>query len=372
MKTFRDYSDLSRQIHAPEDLKAKVLWQAAGTRKRKNGRYSRGWSFVQKAAAAAVLIVVLPLTAYAAAKGMGLTDYLAERGMKDIQAVEELSNSASELSFPSTETTAGEQGIATFRNHYAEYSILEAVCDSETIYLAARVKPLSEEYFLIPQCILVDEQSVDSLGLEGVSGGTVSEYADAHGLTLVQSSVGYRIGESHLDGSEDFRYDSDGTLYLYFSAKNLSESKDITLKCAGLAATETMSVADRVEFDVQLTNKSTSVSGMVCTSIDPKAEEETGILLNSIRIEESEMGLYATFSFTSTNAKFSDITFKLVDASGKELPYLPGEVGTGTIDNGDGTFSRTNNYQKPDAMEGLQFIIRDFSNAIDYGPYSFE
>lgn len=365
MKGYRDYTELSQKIHAPEELKVKVLQSAAeSSRSRKKisaGYYSRGWGFVMKAAVAALLAVTIPVAAYAAAKSMGLTDWLAAFGMQDVQAVEELTNSGLELS-------GGKEG-SSYRNSYAEYSILEAVCDSQTIYLAAQVKPIDSSYFLVPQYIM-EEDSVLNLRIDGLTEGTVGEYVASQGMSLVYAGVGYYNGESHLDGGEDFRYGNDGTLYYYYSAQNISGSKDITLKCSGYAYTAEMSVPDRVEFEVTLFDKS-SVTDTVYVNIDPAAASETGIQINKLKIAETEIGLYATFTFVKDNANFEDITLKLLDAAGKELKYMPIIAGSGIMDNGDGTCSVTMYYQKPDSMDGLQFAIRDYSNDVNYGPYSF-
>lgn len=374
MNVNREYKELSKNIHAPEALKSQVLQEAvrSETKKKRDGRYSRGWSVMQKAAVAAILVIALPITAYAAAKGLGLMDYLAGRGMQNMEAVEALHNDATELTVSGAQTEFDEQGLATVRNDYAEYTILEAVCDSSTIFMEAKVVPLEENTLLLPSMIFEEMDSAECLGIEGVSGGTVCEYAAANGLNLVHASVGYWVGEKHLDGSEDFRYGEDGALYLYYSAHNISGDKEITLNCAGTAYTPEMTVANRVEFEVTLTDKSSTVRELVYRTFDAKAWEETGIQINSLTFKVTEMGLYATFTYSVTDAKFNDIDFKIVDAAGEELAYLPGEMGSGTIDNGDGTFSRTNNYQIPVSMEGLRFVIRDFQNSADYGPYSFE
>lgn len=359
MKTYHEYTNLSQKIHAPEELKAKVLQSAAESgRSRKKasaGCSSRGWGFVMKAAVAALLAVTIPVAAYAAAKSMGLTDWLTASGMQDVQNVEKLTNSGLEGS--------------SYRNGYAEYSILEAVCDSQTIYLAAQVKPIDSSYFLVPQYIM-EEDSVSNLGIDGLTEGTVGEYAASLGKSLVYAGVGYYNGENHLDGSEDFRYGNDGTLYYYYSAQNISGSRDITLKCSGYAYTTGMSVADRAEFEVTLFDKS-SATETLYTNMEPAAASETGIQVNKLKIAETEIGLYAAFTFVKDNANFEDITFALLDAAGQELRYMPGIAGSGMVDNGDGTCSVTMYYQKPDSMDGLQFAIRDSGNDVNYGPYSF-
>lgn len=365
MRNFKEYSDVSAQIHAPEALKHKVLQEARQIRmeQKNKGQCGRGWSFVHKAAVAAVLAAALPVTAFAVAKGMGLMDHLREQGMQNVEIVQELANSGAELS--------GDEQANSYKNKYAEYTIFEAVCDSQSIYLAAKVEPLDDRTLLLPQYIMPEDNAAN-LGIEGVSEGTVKDYAESLGKQIAYAGVGYSIGESHLDGSEDFAFGEDGALYYYYSAQNISGEKNITLKCTGTGYDESMEFTsiDRVEFVVRLTDKSSTTDGMVYASMDPKAYEETGIQINSLTFEETEMGLYATFNFSVADARFVDVGFKLVDGAGKELVWLPG-LGSGTIENGDGTFRRTLYYQMPDSVEGMQFLICDFGNAVNYGPYSF-
>ena len=364
MKTFKDYTEVSTQIHAPEELKRRVLMEARRTRmEQSRGHYSRGLRFVQKAAVAAVLTVALPVTAFGAVKGLGLLDHLQERGMENIEAVQELSSTGAELS--------SDLEAITHQNQYAKYTVLEAVCDSESIYLAAKAEPLDTETLLLPQYIM-PEDDVVNLGIEGVTDGTVREYAESLGKKIAYASIGYSVDGNHLDGGEDFAYGEDGALYYYYSARNISGEDKIILKCTGTGYDESMTMEsiDRVEFVIQLTDKS-SVSGEeVCTEFDPKAYEDTGIQINSLTLEKTEMGLYATFRFTIRDAEFTDIDFKIVDISGQELAKMPG-IGFGTIENGDGTFSRTLYYQLPESLEGLRFLIQDINNGVAFGPYAF-
>lgn len=358
MHSFNDYRVLTQDIHAPEDLKHRVFLSAVSTENRKQkktgGRYSRGWSLVQKAAVAAILVIAIPITAFAAARYLGLTDYLAESGMEDTQAVQDLSVSMAQLE--------------SYCNDYAEYTILEAVCDSNLIYVAAQIKPLDEGNMLVPQFVSADS-SVQELGLAGITEGTVGDYAASLGKTLVYADVGYWNGEAHLDGVADFRYSEDGTMYYYYSTQNTFDAQDITLKCSGLAYTDGMSLANRVEFETKLFDRSTSAETKF-TVFDDKAYAETGIRISSLTIQETELGMYATFTY-ETNGE-SGVNFKLLDANGNELVSMPNMTATGVVDNGDGTCSEMLTCQKPDSLEGLQFMIRDFETGEHFGPYSFD
>lgn len=364
MKSFKDYSEISEQICAPEELKRRVLKEARKTRAEHNKtQHTRGWSFARRAAVAAILALALPVTAFAAAKGWGLLDYLQERGMQNVEQMEELVNRGEEMS--------ADVQPNSYLNKYAKYTVLEAACDARTMYLAAKVEPLDDETLLLPQYIMPEDKVVN-LKIEGVTEGTVAEYAEALEKKIAYAGVGYFIGGNHLDSGEDFAYGEDGALYYYHSAQNISGEDSITLKCMGTGYDESMTMEsiDRVEFVVQLKNKSSDSHAETFTVFDEKAYEDTGIQINTLTLEETEIGLYATVCFTAADAKFVDVDFKLVNGNGTELVRMPG-VGGGTVENGDGSLSRTLYYQAPENTEGLQFVIRDFGSGQEYGPYTF-
>lgn len=382
MKMYRNYADLSSKIHAPEELKARVLKAAAQTQRQK-GLYSRGWSVMQKAVAAAaavVLAISLPVAGYAAVKGLGLKDYFAQRGMQDLPAVEKLTNAHEDIVAANQTTAVGQevsadptgaepQAVFTCENTYAVYAVQEAVLDSHTIYISALITP-KEGYFLVPGEFGLNDP-VSMLNLEGVEGGTIEEYARSIGKEAVGVSMHYGIGADITTTAVSSVCMEDGSIYQYESFANPFDGKDITMKCAAIGNRTNIEPENRVEFELKLTDKSTTTE-QVYTTVDAKAFEETGVQIVSLTLEETEMGLYATFRFTTSDGKIPHIDLRIADGSGKELMTLPGEVGTGILDNGDGTYSCTKNYQKPSSLEGLQITMWDIVGDILYGPYSFE
>lgn len=385
MKTYHEYTNLSQKIHAPEELKAKVLQSAAeSSRSRKKasaGHYSRGWSALQKAAAAAVaavLAVTLPIAGYAAVNGLGLKDYLAQRGMQDVQAVDELTNSGEEIAAnqptsatqeptSATQEQAEDKGLVTYSNQYAKYTILEAALDSETVYLAARITPLDDSYFLVPNCIGWNEPA-SGLQIEGTTEGTVEQYAASQGKVPVTVSVG-ATGEVSNGSAQDFRYNEDGSMNYYWIGQNPSGEKEITLNCAANGTRGNIEPDNRIEFDLQLKDKS-SAKEKIYRSFDPAAFDETGVQVTELTLKQTEIGLYATFTFRTDNAKINGIFFKILDANGEELDTLPLVSGGARVDSGGISTCRVF-YQIPDTLDGLQFAIRDVWESINYGPYSF-
>ena len=333
---------------------------------------------------AACLVFALAVTAYATAKSFGLLDYLQNQGMDDIQSAEQLLLTSSELyEDQATECTAqnpDEENVIYYSTSYAKYTILEAVCDSQTIYLATKVKPLND-YFLIPQYLTSEDTVANLIGMadlfENPTEMTIGEYVSMQGKTLAYAGISYwndlEAEGMPLTGGEEYCYDGDGTLYFYHTAQNIWDTKEFTVRCTGNGYRPGANVDDieRVNFVVKVTDRSSLVNRQIFSNFDPEVKAETGIDIISLTFEETEMGLYATFCYSDTEAKFDGVFFKIVDNMETELPNLPGTSGTGEIDNEDGTFTCMLNYQKPESMDGLQLVIRDVWNSVNYGPYAF-
>lgn len=304
---------------------------------------------------AACLVLSLGIVAYATGF-FGLVDYLRNRGL-DTEVVESLTNDVS-------------VDTVSYKNQYAEYTVLEAVVDEQSIYVSARVEPLDDSYFVVPESVFMDDP-VAWLGIPGLENDRtpVKQYVESLGKTYVQVSLGCFLGDEIITTMKDFSYGEDGTLYLYTGNKKISDSQNITIKCVGSAVTEGMTVADKVEFEVQIDDKSSTESGMI-TDFDERIFDETGIKLNYISIEETEIGLYVTFEYENDGSitSLDGTWFKLCDAEGTEFKFLPG-MGGSINDNGDGSFTETIGYQKPASLGSMTITIKDVWNGVSYGPY---
>ncbi|MBQ7895428.1 MAG: hypothetical protein IJ364_02590 [Oscillospiraceae bacterium] len=304
---------------------------------------------------AACLVLSLGIVAYATGF-FGLVDYLSNRGL-DAEVVESLTNDVA-------------VDAVTHKNQYAEYTVLEAVADKQIIYVSAKVQPLDDSYFLVPESVFTDDP-VAVLGIPGLESENtkIKEYVEAHGKTYVQVALGCKLGDDVITTMKDFSYGEDGTLYLYTSNENTSDSQKFTIKCIGSAVTEGMNLADKVEFEVQIEDRST-YDTYSFTNFDDSVFADTGITVKSLNVEETEMGLYVSFDFENEGDKIATdaVSFKIYAADGTELRYLPGTGGT-VSDNGNGSFEATMSFQKPVSIDGLMFGIRDVFNAVNYGPY---
>lgn len=322
---------------------------------------------------AAVLASLLAVTAMAVGNSFGLRDYLSELGLKDTEAVEKLSVVPTEA--PGTafgqmtdrEQDApdnGDEGVS-FWNHFAKYTVLEAVLDRNSLYVSVKISPLDSDTILVPD-IAFDEDVVTA---DGKTLTDLRNGEDAEKLIY----AGVRLDNS--DGSVEglgytFKFDDEGNLYYYVSGQNTYEGTELSIHCTGLARTEDMPLAERVEFDVTLSNKSTESIKHEAEITDPgKVYEETGIRMGKIGCEETELGVYISISYSVADSQYEYLSMWLVGPDGKELPRLPG-VSFQAEQLSDGSYNQTLAYQKLESTEGVQLVIKDVWGDTCFGPYS--
>ena len=322
---------------------------------------------------AAVLVSVLTVTALAAGNGFGLRDYLSELGMKNTEAVEKLSGvPAGDPGTESGQPSAGEQDVpangdegVSFWNRYAKYTVSEAVLDPNALYVSVKISPLDSETILVPD-IAFDEDIVTA------DGKTLADLRNGENAAkLVYAGVRLDNSDGSVEGlGYSFKFDKEGNLYYYISGQNTYEGAELSIHCTGLARTEEMSLAERVEFDVTLINKSTESIKFEAEIVDPlKVCDETGIRMGKISCEETELGVYITISYSTAYTQYEYLSMWLVGPDGKELPRLPG-VSFQREEIFDGSYCQTLAYQKLESMEGLQLVIKDVWGDTSFGPYS--
>ena len=321
---------------------------------------------------AAVLVSVLAVTALAAGNSFGLKDFLSELGMKDTEAVEKLSVVPEGHGTESGQPSGGEQDApengeegVSFWNRFAKYTVLEAVLDQNSLYMSVKISPLDSETILVPD-IAFDEDIVTA------DGKTLADLRNGENAAkLVYAGVRLDNSDGSVEGlGYSFKFDKEGNLYYYISGQNTYEGAELSIHCTGLARTEEMSLAERVEFDVTLTNKSTESIKFEAEIVDPlKVCDETGIRMGNISCEETELGVYITISYSTAYTQYEYLSMWLVGPDGEELPRLPG-ASFQREEISDGSYCQTLAYQKIESMEGVQLVIKDVWGDTCFGPYS--
>lgn len=377
MKEFREYTELSQHIHAPEALKAKTLWRAGTERqarpvekpeKKKPGRYSRGAGALRKAAvAAAAALILVPATAYASQKFLlGDAPFLK----KNDEQVESLINTYPQETAPAP----GETQTPENANDYAAYRVAEALCDSSSLYLVAEISPVNDEYLLVPRELGFNEP-VSQMRIEGLQGVdenmTIEDYAASLGKTPASVWLDYRCGGQEPEGGWSSVCTKEGKIYQYFTGKNPAGTESFTLSCTGNVLTDTMweagdlslREAQKVSFDVQISDKSSRTRVKEFTQFE---EMDIGITVHSALVERTELGTYVTFRYTPTDPEMTFCFFEVRDSQGNFPGSLAG-YDSAPRDNGDGSYSVTAGYQSLDSLEDLSFLVGGMD--FEYGPF---
>ena len=130
--------------------------------------YTGRWA----AAAAVFALLLVGSTTYAATRYFGLWDFFERIGEKVPREAEELVVKDVEQ----TESPLTEEGVAT-------YTVKEALCDSETIYIVLEASAVEQGKYFFAPTDAIPEDMVSDWGID--SSMSVTEYAASKNLTPV-------------------------------------------------------------------------------------------------------------------------------------------------------------------------------------------
>ena len=401
MSEFEKYRDLTREIHAPDQLKQRVLEKAAQQRaqqessaqSRKPDKYFKPQKPLRKlllAAAAAALL--LAGCAAAVHYSHSLMDHIRSRNIGNPEDYGQLLVTAPRETLSPQNQTAPQKGtepavLASAKDDVAEYQVLEAILDSESLYLHLRIKPLSEDLLMVDQ-LVEPESSVKDLLNPELTEGTVQEYADSLGKKLCYAGLTEKFEGHDINGWGYLAETApDGSLHVYGSGNNPSGAKELTVGLEGYTFhPEEGPSLDRTYFELTLQDHSTCEEMIYQTfrvfdPDSPDLEKELGILLDSLTMKKTELGFYGTFTYRLTEEEQAKIQEEIQQMENGGLPeseilnrHLVGFVildengaffqttgpdggNRGIVDNGDGTFSYTVSIPKVENPGLLKFKV---------------
>lgn len=323
--------------------------------KRGNIRFFFNQSYIKAAAIALLCILSLGTTAYAAAKYFGLMDFLSSQGMNDTDTTKKLMQE--ELT----------EQVYSVSNEYATYSLKEAICDSELIYMVIEVSPKSESYMLVPEYCM-PEDTITALSIDGLTEGTIGEYAGEHGKEIVYVGMGLFKDEELVSCTEDARGNTEGKLYCCLTATNGFNVNEMTLKFMGtahLGTAQTVEDISRCNLEVTLNDYSNKES-KIYSPVMENVWSDSNINLEQIEITETELGVYATYLYQAE--KDMNITFILSDKEGNKFDFMPYYINGGEEVMDDGCRKVTYAYQKPENVNELQLWVNGLGEKFDSIP----
>lgn len=257
--------------------------------------------------AAVAACLALSGIAYAAARGLGLLDYL--RGRLDEPG----------RALPGAEAIV-QEGLATERadGDWASFAVQEAVYDGQYVYLALRVTPFDQQTLLLPE----GDLSVDMRELCPAFEGrmTAAEYVKAQGIRRV---LGVDFRGLAPEGARPFfdcRMDADGVLtcYLYAPCAD-GEVSSPRLLCELTSIMPYVQTPSRVEIPLDL-----RASGIAKRAVSARGADypACGLRVEKVTLTGTPMAAYVAVEYTVTDwEKYEECgaDFVLLDESGRAL-----------------------------------------------------
>lgn len=365
MRKFKDYTELCRQIHVPENLKEHVI-NSSGKIVNVRGTVHR--KIITKAVLAAILLLAFLATACTLAVSSGLINRLTRRGLADADTLESLSTTRSDSSDTDFPQVTGYLAVA--KDDSAEYRVLEAICDYNSIYIHFQIVPLDTGTMFIHQALSPDSPARE-LGIPGINNGTVEEYAQEQGKNLRYANISLPQDSMPISSfGVDAETAKDGSLHIYGNCENFSDEEEFSLTCTAYTypvdRQTVIPEEDRTELNVTLQNKS-SLSSLVFTRFDPEIQEKYGIVIENLVIEETELGYYCIFTYRGEKAERT--LFSMVDENGQYFSSGGPQGSSSNSLNSDGSYSLTCGVPTVEHPEKMMFMLVD-ENFDKHGPYS--
>ena len=221
--------------------------------------------------------------------------------------------------------------LTSARDDVAEYQVLEAILDSESLYTHSCIKPLQEDVFLISEWVEPDSP-LEALENPEITGdGTVQEYADSLGKKLMRGRLMENFNGELINGwGVRCVTQTDGSMHLYGQGDNPGKAKKLPLTFEGVTYSleDQSPILDRTVLELTLEDKS-SGDQVVYTKFraydpaSPDIENDFGYVIDSLTMKKTELGIYATFTYHATDELLQQIEQEIAEA--QKVEYEPGE-----------------------------------------------
>ena len=254
---------------------------------------------------------------------------------------------------------------------YADFSVREAVCDKNQVYIEAAAKPVDDKYLLVPvECW--DERDkfrASELNIAGEDTGkeTIAQYAKRENKTCVQVSVG--IGTDAGTQSISYQTDADGTLVYTITFANNAKTQKLDYTCntaVYVPGQEEQALKDSIAFT--LNDQSGKAEKVSYVPEKTQTIKGTKLVLDRIEFEKSALNMDCTIKYHTTDPDAqswdkwiktddSDVNFYLLDENGNEVAS-EGGYGDDSMGKG-GTLIENDQYRTAELSDTLTFLVRN-------------
>lgn len=281
----------------------------------------------------------------------------------------EIKDQAKHLRETNVEQTAGSN---VEQSAYADFSVREALCDKNQIYVEAVAKPASDKYLLVPSECWSERNTfyASELKIAGEDTGkeTIAQYAKRMNKTCVE--VGMWISADDVASqSMDYQTEADGTLVYHISFENNAKTQKLDYSCDTVVYTPDQE-DQKLEDSIAFTLKDQSGKEETLSYLPEKTQtiKGTRLVLDGIDFEKSALNMNCTVKYHTTDPKAqtwekwiktddSDVKFYLLDEDGNEVES-EGGYGDDSMGKG-GALTEHDQYRTAELPDTLTFLVRN-------------
>lgn len=355
--------DVYQQEVKPESILNQKTLRRMQTEERNDMK--KFWNYKKVAVAAVLSCLVVTQGVGAAYAAINHTSILSLFSGE----TKEIKDQAKNLRETDVEQTAGSN---TEQSAYADFSVREALCDKNQVYVEAVAKPASDKYLLVPSECWSERNTfyASELKIAGEDTGkeTIAQYAKRMNKTCVE--VGMWISADDVASqSMDYQTEADGTLVYHITFENNEKTQKLDYSCDTVVyapGREDQKLEDSIAF----TLKDQSGKAETCSYLPEKTQtiKGTRLVLDGIDFEKSALNMNCTVKYHTTDPKAqtwekwiktddSDVKFYLLDEDGNEIASESG-YGDDSMGKG-GALTEHDQYRTAELPDTLTFLVRN-------------
>lgn len=355
--------DVYQQEVKPESILNQKTLRRMQTEERNDMK--KFWNYKKVAVAAVLSCLVVSQGVGAAYAAINHTSILSLFSGE----TKEIKDQAKNLRETNVEQTAGSN---VEQSAYADFSVREALCDKNQVYVEAVAKPASDKYLLVPSECWSERNTfyASELKIAGEDTGkeTIAQYAKRMNKTCVEVGV-WISADDVASQSMDYQTEADGTLVYHISFENNAKTQKLDYSCDTVVYTPDQE-DQKLEDSIAFTLKDQSGKAETLSYLPEKTQtiKGTRLVLDGIDFEKSALNMNCTVKYHTTDPKAqtwekwiktddSDVKFYLLDEDGNEVES-EGGYGDDSMGKG-GALTEHDQYRTAELPDTLTFLVRN-------------